>query len=112
VSEATDTLAEAMSVLTDAESGHGVLLYLEDAGGPVVAAVAPIPLEKFEGRIAENVAAMVLVSVMRDEFEGPVPTSATFTDQASGFTYRSVSSENLPSRPHVEFVCEAYKSIG
>ena len=105
-------LAEGFSVLADETSGHGVLLYLEDAGGPVVAVVAPIPLEKFEGRIAENVAAMVLVSVMRGEFKGTVPTSATFTDRASGFTYRSVSSEDLPSRPHVEFVCEAYKSIG
>ncbi len=102
-------LAEGFSVLADETSGHGVLLYLEDAVGPVVAVVAPIPAVEFDGRISPTVAAAVLVSVMRDEFDGPIPTAGSFTDHESGFIYRVIKSEDLPQRPHVEFTCEASK---
>jgi hypothetical protein len=77
------------------------------SAGPGV--VAPIPAVEFEGRVAPNIAAAVLVSVMRDEFDGPVPTAGSFTDPESGFIYRVIKSEDLPQRPHVEFTCEASK---
>lgn len=104
-------IAEAYSALADADSGFGVSLYMEDEGGPVNAVVAPIPFVEFEGRISASVAAAALVSVARDEFEGQVPTSGSFKDRLSGFTYRILSVEDMPQRPHVEFTCEASKSV-
>lgn len=101
-------IAEGLSALADTSLGHGVALILEPGLRPIVGVPAPIPPSEFEGRIAQEVAAAVIVSVQRSEFAGIVAkVGQSFRDPAAGFTYRVLSVEDLPSRPHVVFVCEA-----
>lgn len=108
MSEAADMIAEAFSALADEGSGHGVPLYREGWENPVIGVVSPIPPESFEGRISQEVATAVIVSVDRSEFGGDYPlVGQSFRDRDHSIAYRILTAEDLPQRPHIVYTCEA-----
>lgn len=104
-------LAEGFAALADEGQGHGVSLYRDDGGEPIVATVTAIPAATYEGQVSSEVAAYVLIGAERPQFDGAIPSvGAGLTDQASGTLYRIVTIEDLPSRPCILFTCAASKA--
>jgi hypothetical protein len=61
--------------------------------------------------VSPDVAAAVIVSADRKEFDGDLPeVGDSFTSAASGSTYRIIEIEDLPSRPFLLMTCEASKA--